>query len=94
MRHEALGAYGRHLGRAFQIADDLLDLTGTAEQMGKAVTKDAGAGKQTYPAAIGVAASREAAQEAAAEATAALGIFGPAADDLRGLARFVVERRK
>jgi geranylgeranyl diphosphate synthase, type II len=92
-RSEALAAYGQHLGRAFQIADDLLDLTGTTEQMGKAVTKDAGAGKQTYPAAIGEAASRAAAQEATAAAIAALDVFGPAADDLRALARFVVDRR-
>lgn len=90
---EALRNYGRHLGRAFQIADDLLDLTGTTEQMGKAVTKDAGAGKQTYPAAAGVPASQEAAREAMSAAMAALDIFGPAADDLRALARFVVDRR-
>ena len=93
-RNGGLAAYGQHLGRAFQIADDLLDLTGTPEQMGKAVTKDADAGKQTYPAAIGVVASREVAQEAATAANAALDIFGPAADDLRALARFVVDRRK
>lgn len=91
---QALADYGHHLGRAFQIADDLLDLTGTAEQMGKAVAKDAGAGKQTYPAAMGVAASRQAAEEAASAAVAALQVFGPAADDLKALARFVVERQK
>jgi geranylgeranyl pyrophosphate synthase len=79
---------------AFQIADDLLDVTGTIEQMGKAVAKDAGAGKQTYPAAVGVPASRAAAQEAASAAVAALDIFGPSADDLRALARFVVDRQQ
>lgn len=93
-RTEALARYGQHLGHAFQIADDLLDVTGTADQMGKAVAKDAGAGKQTYPAAVGVAASQAAAQEAAHAAIQALDIFGPSADDLRALARFVVERRK
>ncbi|NLU20413.1 MAG: polyprenyl synthetase family protein [Phycisphaerae bacterium] len=91
---DALADYGRHLGRAFQIADDLLDVTGTADQMGKAVAKDADAGKQTYPAAVGVTASREAAQEAALSSVRALDVFGPSADDLRALARFVVERRK
>lgn len=91
---KALGDYGHHLGRAFQIADDLLDVTGTAENMGKAVAKDAEAGKQTYPAAIGLTASRQSAQDAAAAAVQALEVFGPAADDLRALARFVVERQK
>ncbi|MEP0842024.1 MAG: polyprenyl synthetase family protein, partial [Phycisphaerae bacterium] len=94
VRTRALADFGQCLGQAFQIADDLLDLTGTAEQMGKAVAKDAGAGKQTYPAAIGTAASRQAAERAAAAAIAALDVFGPDADDLRALARLVVERQK
>jgi len=90
----AAGEYGRQLGRAFQIADDILDVTGDAALMGKAVAKDAGAGKQTYPAAAGLAAAREAAEAAATEAVAAIEIFGPPADDLRRLARFVIERKK
>ena len=90
----AAGEFGHHLGRAFQVADDLLDVTGTAEQLGKAVAKDAAAGKQTYPAAVGIEASRRAAEEAARQAVEALDIFGPGANDLRHLARFVVEREK
>ncbi|HOW69072.1 MAG TPA: polyprenyl synthetase family protein [Phycisphaerae bacterium] len=88
----AAGAYGDQLGRAFQIADDLLDVTGDAATLGKAVAKDAEAGKQTYPAAVGIEASRKAAGAACDRAIEALNIFGPAADDLRALARFVIER--
>jgi geranylgeranyl pyrophosphate synthase len=92
-RTAAAAAFGHHLGLAFQIADDLLDVTGTAEQMGKAVAKDADAGKQTYPAAAGIEASGQAAREQADLAVEALRVFGPAADDLREMAVFVVERR-
>ena len=88
----AAATYGDQLGRAFQIADDLLDVTGDAAALGKAVSKDAEAGKQTYPAAVGIEASRKAAREACDRAIGALDIFGPAADDLRALARFVIER--
>ncbi|NLX23016.1 MAG: hypothetical protein GXY55_15290 [Phycisphaerae bacterium] len=90
----AAASYGHHLGRAFQIADDLLDVTGDAALLGKAVAKDAAAGKQTYPAAVGVDASRQAAWDAARQAIEALADFGPQADDLRALARYVVERKK
>lgn len=89
---QAAATYGQQLGRAFQIADDILDVTGNCDDLGKAVAKDAGAGKQTYPAAAGLEASRRAAADAADRAIAALCVFGPAADDLRALARFVVER--
>lgn len=88
------GTYGLELGRAFQIADDLLDVTGTQEELGKAVAKDAAAGKQTYPGVMGIEASRQAAREAADRAVAALDVFGPRADDLRQLALFVVNRSK
>lgn len=92
-RLAAAAAYGHHLGLAFQIADDLLDVTGTVEQMGKAVAKDADAGKQTYPAAVGIDASRATAHEECRRAIEALRVFGPAADDLGELARFVVDRK-
>ena len=84
--------YGEHLGIAFQIVDDVLDVTATPEQLGKATNKDAGRGKNTYPALIGLDASRKAAREHLEAAVAALDEFGPAADPLRALARFVVER--
>lgn len=90
---DALGTYGRHLGRAFQIVDDVLDVTATAEELGKATTKDAEAGKQSYCRVVGVSASRQAAQEEIRLAEAALEPFGERADNLRELARFVLHRR-
>ncbi len=90
----AAAGFGNFLGLAFQVADDLLDVTGTATEMGKAVAKDAAAGKQTYPAAVGMEESRRIARELAEQAIAALQPFGPEADDLRELVRFVLERKK
>ena len=88
----AVTSYARHLGLAFQIVDDLLDLTATPEQMGKATNKDAARGKSTYPGLLG---EPEARRHAAAELDAALAALAPlddAADGLRALARFVVDR--
>ena len=88
----AVTEFGRHLGLAFQIVDDILDVTSTPEQLGKATNKDAGRGKNTYPGLIGMEPSRK---EAARQLTAALeslAPLGPGADGLRALARFVVER--
>jgi len=89
----AAATFGQQLGLAFQIADDLLDVTGTTEQMGKAVAKDAEAGKQTYPAVVGIDESRKAADRTATHAVKELDIFGPEADDLRELTDFVVNRQ-
>ncbi|RJP34425.1 MAG: polyprenyl synthetase family protein [Phycisphaerales bacterium] len=89
---QTLAEYGRWLGSAFQITDDVLDVTATREAMGKAVRKDAAVGKQTYPACVGVEESRRAAREACARAVDALTALGPEADDLRALAGFVLER--
>ncbi|UCD29366.1 MAG: polyprenyl synthetase family protein [Planctomycetota bacterium] len=91
---QAAADYGQQLGLAFQIADDILDLTGDEQQVGKAVAKDANAGKQTYPAAVGIDESQAAAHQAAKKAIEALEPFGTDADDLKQLARFVVERNK
>jgi geranylgeranyl diphosphate synthase type II len=93
---DAMTAFGKHLGLAFQIVDDVLDVTATPEQMGKATNKDAGKGKNTYPALIGLDASRaEAARQldAAIDAITPLGTAaGGRAERLAMLARFVVER--
>ena len=89
---DAITAYGQHAGLAFQIVDDLLDVQSTPQQLGKAAGKDATRGKNTYPALLGLEAS---AKQAAAQLDAALNAiksFGPEADGLRTLARFVVER--
>ena len=68
----ALGRFGQLLGRTFQIADDLLDVTAAVEAVGKPVGKDANAGKQTFPRCVGIAESRAAAQDAAKAAIAEL----------------------
>jgi geranylgeranyl diphosphate synthase type II len=89
---EAVTEFGRHLGLAFQIVDDILDVTSTPEQLGKATNKDAGRGKNTYPGLIGMEASRKEAARQLAAALTSLSRLGAAAEGLRGLARFVVER--
>lgn len=88
----ALDAFGRHLGLAFQIMDDILDQTATPEQMGKATGKDAAKGKVTYPVLIGLEQSRREAREQLSAALEAVKPLGPRADGLRALARFVVGR--
>ena len=91
-RHH-LAAFGRDIGTAFQIADDLLDAEGTAEAAGKAVGMDAAAGKATLVAVLGVGRARTQAALLAAQAVDHLDGFGPAADRLRALADFMVTRR-
>jgi geranylgeranyl diphosphate synthase, type II len=90
---EAVTAYGRHLGLAFQIVDDLLDVTSTPEQMGKATGKDAQKGKNTYPVVMGIESSRREADEQLSSAVRALQPLGKNADGLRQLAKFVIERK-
>jgi len=88
----AISDYGRHIGLAFQIVDDLLDVTSTPERMGKATGKDQKKGKNTYPALLGLEGSREQAQQQLSAAVQALTSLGPAAEGLRILAEFVVHR--
>jgi farnesyl diphosphate synthase len=94
MQHHMLTAYGRDLGAAFQIADDLLDATGTTEEAGKTAGKDAAAGKATLVAVLGVERARAQAEMLAAQAARHLDSFGDRADLLRELAAFVVARRQ
>jgi len=88
----ALGRFGASLGRAFQIADDLLDVTSTAEKLGKKAGKDGVAGKQTYPRCVGVEQSKAAAKAAADAAIAVIERYGAAACDLREIAAFAASR--
>ncbi len=89
---EALARYGRRIGLAFQIADDLLDLTGTVEELGKAPGADQARGKMTYPACAGPAAARQAGWDLVDQALEMLAPLGPPAEPLRVLARYIMER--
>ena len=89
---ESLSDYGKHLGLAFQITDDLLDLCGDEVKIGKRTGKDSNQGKRTYPELIGVQASRKLASDAAENAIQSLACFNQVADDLRRFAKFVVNR--
>lgn len=89
---KCLTNYGKHLGLAFQIIDDLLDLRGSQAKMGKRTGKDAELGKQTYPSVMGVEASEIRANEMAQTAIDSLKPFKDAATPLELLARFVVNR--
>lgn len=89
---KSLTNYGKQLGLAFQIIDDLLDLRGSQAKMGKRTGKDAELGKQTYPSVIGVEASEARANEMAQAAIESLKPFKDAATPLELLARFVVNR--
>src|SRR5262245_50578571 len=88
----ALGRYGDGVGLAFQIVDDILDQVGSAEGLGKSVGKDRRDRKATFPALLGLPASRRQAERAADGAIRALAPFGPRAARLADLARFIVER--
>jgi geranylgeranyl diphosphate synthase type II len=89
---EALDRYGRAVGLAFQIVDDLLDVQGDEAKLGKRVGKDHGLGKWTYPRFLGVDGSRRRARQLADEAVAALAPLGPRGARLRELAPALLER--
>lgn len=88
-----LTRYGHHLGLAFQITDDLLDIEGDAELMGKQPGSDVAKNKKTYPAILGVVRSKEAAREHVQEALNALDSFDEKAEPLRAIARYLLGRK-
>jgi geranylgeranyl pyrophosphate synthase len=88
----ALAAFGRSLGLAFQIADDLLDLTGSPLRLGKTPGKDQHARKATYPALFGLEASRRAADDLVHDATSGLREAGLLTPALESLAAYAVSR--
>lgn len=87
-----LRGYARDLGLAFQIADDLLDVEGDSSRTGKAVRKDAGAGKATFVSLLGIERARKQAEMLIDQAIGHLHGFGQSADLLRAIARFAIER--
>jgi geranylgeranyl diphosphate synthase type II len=94
MQTKALTDYGEKIGLTFQIVDDLLNVEGTLEQLGKAAGSDAARQKATYPAFFGVEATRSKARETADAAVQCLRDFDERAEPLRELARYVVNRKR
>jgi len=92
-RLDAVTRYGEAVGLAFQIADDILDIEGTTEQIGKDAGSDQTRGKATYPAVIGLAESKQRASELVETAVEALAGFGEKADPLRAIATYIVKRK-
>jgi geranylgeranyl diphosphate synthase type II len=90
---ETLSNYGEHVGLAFQIVDDILDVEQTSEKLGKTAGKDEAQEKITFPAVYGLSRSREMAEEQRVAAHRALQRFDDRADRLRQLADFIVRRR-
>ncbi len=90
----ALQEYGRRIGLAFQITDDLLDVRSNQAAAGKRVGKDADRGKLTFPGLLGVEQSAERAEQLVAEACEVLAPWGARADGLQALARYVFERNR
>ncbi len=90
----SLRVFGQSVGLAFQIVDDVLDVTQTSEQLGKTAGKDTAAEKTTYPALFGIDESLRKADSLVDQACAELNEFGSRASTLKDLARFLVERKK
>ena len=91
---EKLRAFGQSIGLAFQIVDDVLDVTQTSEQLGKTAGKDTAAQKVTYPALFGIEESERKADSLVSAAFSELESFGERAERLKELARYLVERKK
>ncbi len=87
-------SFGRDIGLAFQIQDDVLDVTQSSEQLGKTAGKDTATEKATYPALFGIEESERKAEALVGSACGQLDSFGARADTLKALARFLVERKK
>lgn len=89
----AMTRYGEAVGLAFQIADDILDIEGTTEEIGKDAGSDEARGKATYPAVMGIAEAKQRAGELVGMALDALSGFDEKADPLREIARYIVYRK-
>lgn len=91
---EALGAYGRHIGLAFQLADDILNIEGKPEIIGKPVGSDRVQKKATGPASMGLKQAKVRARELVSRAVGEMKPFGPLGEPLASLAHYVIERQK
>jgi len=91
---EAARRFGRETGLCFQIVDDILDVTSSAQTLGKPTGGDAALAKNTYVSLLGLEGARQLAGQRTREALAALEVFGDAAQVLRGLAAALLERKK
>jgi geranylgeranyl diphosphate synthase type II len=91
---QRLRIFGQQVGLAFQIIDDVLDVTQTSEQLGKTAGKDTAAEKATYPALFGIDESLKKAETLVSDAFAQLEPFGARAETLKDIARYLVERKK
>jgi len=91
--YQALDDYGKALGEAFQIADDLLDVEGDAAALGKPSGQDAALGKTTFVTQLGIEGAKQRVRDLLARADSALSIFGARGDVLRATSRFVAERK-
>jgi geranylgeranyl diphosphate synthase type II len=89
---KALTDFGYHVGLAFQVIDDILDVTQTSEKLGKTAGKDTKAQKATYPSIVGLEKSREIAERLTDKAFASLKVFGGKAEALQALAEFLLKR--
>ena len=89
---DRLRSFGEKIGLAFQIVDDILDMTQSSEELGKTAGKDAASIKATWPAVYGLDQSRRDADQLIADAFAAVEPFGPAADPLKSLAQYLTTR--
>ncbi|MEX5218139.1 MAG: polyprenyl synthetase family protein [Nitrospira sp.] len=89
----SLTAYAEDIGLAFQIADDVLNVTGTREELGKNPNTDAQRGKKTYPTFYGVDGAKQLADDCVSRAVSRLSEFGLSADPLRELARYITDRK-
>ena len=92
-QYQALDDYGKALGEAFQIADDLLDVEGDAAALGKPSGQDAALGKTTFVTQLGIEGAKQRVRDLLACADSALSIFGERGDVLRATSRFVAERK-
>ncbi|RPI37770.1 MAG: polyprenyl synthetase family protein [Nitrospiraceae bacterium] len=90
---EALSEYGNKIGLAFQVIDDILDIEGDAEEIGKPVGSDEKSNKMTYPRLYGIEKSRAIAQELIASALSSISMFSSDADPLREIANYLLNRR-